>query len=118
LFLQEQMAAALTANAPKPVDMKVKTLPLAAASEQGQWSPYTMNGGTSMAVAGKDFCVVAGDTRMSKGYSISCRHVPKAHTLYVHPCLFTKLISLFFFTQDIEVCDQLGWHAGGGGYTA
>jgi hypothetical protein len=42
-----------------------------------------------MAVAGADFCVVAGDTRMSRGYSISCRNVPKAYQLYapLHPAL-------------------------------
>ncbi len=84
-----------------------------AASESARWSPYIINGGyvfvqarwmglgsnfadtiylylcmcvcdrTAMAVAGADFCVVAGDTRMSKGYSISCRSVPKAYQLYV-----------------------------------
>ncbi|KAL6046046.1 Pbf1p [Balamuthia mandrillaris] len=42
--------------------------------EQAKWSPYVNNGGTVVAIAGEDFCVVAGDTRLSTGYSISTRH--------------------------------------------
>lgn len=39
------------------------------------------NSGTALAVSGKDFCVIGGDTRMSSGYSINSRHVSKIHTL-------------------------------------
>jgi 20S proteasome subunit beta 6 len=45
--------------------------------EHAKFSPYTNNGGTVIAVAGKYFCVVAGDTRMSEGYSIHTRHLTK-----------------------------------------
>ncbi len=39
------------------------------------------NCSTSLAIAGADFCVVAGDTRQSEGYSINTRYAPKVHGL-------------------------------------
>lgn len=36
---------------------------------------------TSLAIAGKDFCVIASDTRQSTGYSINSRYAPKAYKL-------------------------------------
>lgn len=49
----------------------------AAVPAQHQWSPYVMNSGTVMAICGEDFAIVAGDTRMSVGYQIQSRDVPK-----------------------------------------
>ncbi|KAJ3051369.1 Proteasome subunit beta type-1 [Rhizophlyctis rosea] len=46
-----------------------------------RFSPYTDNGGTALAVAGEDFCVVAGDTRQSEGYHINSRYQPKVFQL-------------------------------------
>ncbi|KAI9484640.1 nucleophile aminohydrolase [Zychaea mexicana] len=46
-----------------------------------RFEPYDDNGGTSLAIAGKDFCVVASDTRQSTGYSINSRYAPKAYEL-------------------------------------
>ncbi|CAO3623233.1 unnamed protein product [Cunninghamella echinulata] len=46
-----------------------------------KFEPYDDNGGTSVAIAGKDFCVVASDTRQSTGYSINSRTSPKAYIL-------------------------------------
>ena len=45
------------------------------------FNPYTDNGGSIMAIAGKDFCVVAGDTRQSEGYNIQTRYKPKVFRL-------------------------------------
>jgi 20S proteasome subunit beta 6 len=58
-------------------------------SERHGWSPYQNNEGTTLAVAGKDYCVVAGDSRMSDGYTILSRDVPKLFKLTSHTVLAT-----------------------------
>ena len=45
------------------------------------WSPYAMNGGTSLAIAGENFSVIASDTRLSQGFSIHTRDSPKTYRL-------------------------------------
>ncbi|RKO99696.1 hypothetical protein CXG81DRAFT_27560 [Caulochytrium protostelioides] len=45
------------------------------------FSPYTDNGGTTLAIAGDDYVIVAGDTRQSEGYSINTRYCPKVFKL-------------------------------------
>lgn len=52
------------------------------AKGQAQWSPYNVNEGTALAVAGADFAIVCGDTRMSDGYTILSRQQPKIFKLY------------------------------------
>lgn len=54
----------------------------AGAKQHRDWSPYVNNGGTVMGLAGtnpdgSNYALLAADTRMSDGYSISSRHVPK-----------------------------------------
>ncbi|TPX40304.1 hypothetical protein SeMB42_g04658 [Synchytrium endobioticum] len=45
------------------------------------FSPYTSNGGTTVCIAGEDYCLAAGDTRQSEGYSINTRYNPKVFPL-------------------------------------
>ena len=40
-------------------------------------SSYTDNGGSTLAIAGADFAIMAGDTRLTSGYSIHTRYNPK-----------------------------------------
>jgi hypothetical protein len=68
--------ATLTAGVPKlsaPAAPGVK--------QHATWSPYDDNGGTTLAVAGADYCIVAASTRMSTGYSILTRRASKVLAL-------------------------------------
>jgi 20S proteasome subunit beta 6 len=40
-------------------------------------SSYTDNGGTTLAISGSDFTILAGDTRSTSGYNINTRYAPK-----------------------------------------
>jgi 20S proteasome subunit beta 6 len=46
-----------------------------------RWSPYEDNGGTSLAVSGKEYAVLVADTRLSTGYRIHTRDCTKCTQL-------------------------------------
>lgn len=58
---------------PQKLASSVLQLPKQGA-KQHQWSPYADNGGTTAAIAGKDFVILAGDTRLNGDFCIHTRH--------------------------------------------
>ncbi|KAM0265411.1 hypothetical protein ACHAQJ_000253 [Trichoderma viride] len=42
-----------------------------------RFNPYSDNGGSTLAISGADFTIMAGDTRHTSGYSINSRMSPK-----------------------------------------
>jgi 20S proteasome subunit beta 6 len=48
------------------------------------FSPYEFNGGTTVAISGDDWAIVAGDSRLSSGYEILSRKVCKLHPITDH----------------------------------
>lgn len=59
--------------------MSTKDLVLskASAKKHPDFSPYTDNGGTVVAIAGKDYAIIASETRLSTGFQIYTRDQPK-----------------------------------------
>ncbi|CAN0146360.1 unnamed protein product, partial [Hapterophycus canaliculatus] len=45
------------------------------------FEPYANNGGTVVAVAGRDYCIIAADSRLSDGYTILSRNAKRVHRL-------------------------------------
>lgn len=52
---------------------------------QRRFSPYNDNGGSTVAIAGENYAIVASDTRLTDGgYGILSRHQPKMFNLTEH----------------------------------
>ncbi|KAK8228087.1 proteasome subunit beta type-1 precursor [Phyllosticta capitalensis] len=49
----------------------------ASGERQHGFYPYTDNGGSTLGISGKDFSILAGDTRSTSGYNINTRYSPK-----------------------------------------
>lgn len=64
-----------------PLPSSVPHLMDKSAPQQRHFNPYSSNGGTILAIAGKDFTVIAGDTRQTEGYQIQTRYAPKVFRL-------------------------------------
>merc|ERR1711871_858633 len=65
-----------------PFDPKPMRPEEAAGPRQNQgWNPYQNNGGSVCAIARPDYCVIAGDTRMVKGYGIASRGLQRIFKL-------------------------------------
>ncbi|RIA85694.1 nucleophile aminohydrolase [Glomus cerebriforme] len=85
-------------------DIDSLTISPVEAPVERQFYPYADNGGTSLAIAGADYCLVASDTRQSSGYSISSRYSPKAFKLTEKAVLATN----GFFADGLALTKRLG----------
>ena len=56
-----------------------------------RFSPYSDNGGSVVAIAGEDFCVIASDTRLSQFAKLICL---KLRNVFVSDCKMYLLLSL------------------------
>lgn len=54
---------------------------MASSINRPNFSPYTDNGGTVVAIAGKDYSIIASETRLSTGYQIYTREQSKMFQL-------------------------------------
>lgn len=58
---------------------------------QPEFNPYRDNGGTVVGIAGKNFCLIASDTRLSDKYSIHSRNISRIF----------QVVMLFLLTFDL-----------------
>lgn len=48
---------------------------------ESKFDPYADNGGTVIGIAGRDFCIIASDTRLSHSYVIKSRNISRIFTV-------------------------------------
>ncbi|XP_066917693.1 proteasome subunit beta type-1-A-like [Clytia hemisphaerica] len=51
------------------------------APKEHRFNPYSFHGGTVLGIAGEDYAVIASDTRLSEGFYIHSRNLPKTYQL-------------------------------------
>lgn len=59
----------------------LSTISTASTNKHPDFSPYTDNGGTVVAIAGKDYAIISSETRLSTGFQIYSREQPKMFQL-------------------------------------
>ncbi|KAK8392801.1 hypothetical protein O3P69_014914 [Scylla paramamosain] len=69
------------------------------------FSPYMENGGTSIAIAGDDFVMIASDTRLTRGFNILSRNQEKVlrltpHTMMASSGCWADVLTLSKVLQD------------------
>lgn len=81
-----------------------ETFNQAGGAQEHRFNPYSMNGGSLVAVAGEDFTVIASDTRLSEGYSILSRN--SSHLYNFQPNFVVGLVGFhgdcLTFTKGLE----------------
>merc|ERR1712098_548645 len=82
-LIRSPVTMASLMNYSMPAEQPGYSFPTSAAPSQGNgirqhgFYPYTDNSGSTLGITGKDFAILAGDTRMTSGYNINSRYVPK-----------------------------------------
>jgi 20S proteasome subunit beta 6 len=90
----------------------IRDVPQVAHSEPRQhhgFDPYTDNGGSTLAIAGADFAIMAGDTRHTAGYNINTRLFPKVFKIGGSTSTqedATMIISVCGFAADGEALKE------------
>ncbi|RUS33918.1 nucleophile aminohydrolase [Jimgerdemannia flammicorona] len=79
-------------------------------SHNHRFNPYENNGGSALAIAGEDFCVIASDTRQSIDYHVNSRYAPKAYKVSNTAVLATSGFHADGQTLVKRIGQRLEWY--------